>query len=206
MKKIFLTTTLGFLATCGFAQGTIVFNNDVARAVTTNGYSSGVVQTTMTPRAVVYYSTAAVAPAVPSFANNFDFTGWTLGTSTGFPTFFGAVNSGRFAGGAVTLDAAVGGSSPWMIVAGWTGGFASWTAAYNAALAGGNSQVGVTPTAWAQPTGSPNGAPPTSAVAMVLGPNGFNGLVLGVPEPSTIALCGLGGIAAAFFAARRRRG
>jgi hypothetical protein len=105
-----------------------------------------------------------------------------------------------------TLSGAVGGSSVEVMVLGWTGNFADW----NSALVSAHSVVGWTGStasggalAWVNGTGAPNGTPPTSPAVLTYGANGFNGLVIGVPEPASLALTGLG--AATLMIARRRR-
>ena len=105
-----------------------------------------------------------------------------------------------------TLTSATGGSTVQALVVGWTGNFATW----NEAMAAGVGIVGFTGSirsggalSWLQGTGNPMGSPPTLPVALVTGPLGYNGLVLGVPEPSMFALAGLG--AAALMIFRRRR-
>jgi hypothetical protein len=203
MKR--LACFAGFLlfATGAFAQGTIIFGNDAATLVTTNnsfGISYPVVAA-VNARVALWYSTAVSAPALPSAFNGYSFAGWTQSTPTtadnaGVPT------AGRFAGGTQTLDTAAGGSSPWVFVAGWTGGYADFAAALAAAGINPNVAFGISAAAWQNPTGNPNGAPPTPAVSMVLGQSGFNGLLLGIPEPSAAALVGLGAIVLVVF--RRR--
>jgi hypothetical protein len=57
---------------------------------------------------------------------------------------------------------------------------------------------------WVNGTGNPDGAPPTLPTTFVTGAGGFDGLVLtSIPEPTTMALGGLG--AAALLMFRRRK-
>jgi hypothetical protein len=208
MKKLLLTTALGLLAASGFAQGTITFANDAATLVTTNdlaagGAHTGAATSANGTRVVLYYSTAAVAPAINT-GNLTDLTGWTL-SSPSTPDIAGTPLAGRFSGGTQTTDSSGGGATVWVMVRGWTGGFADWATAYAAANQPGSSIfIGTTKVAFQTPTGAPFGTPPTAAVPMTLGPSGFNGLVLTpVPEPSTFVLAGLG--AAALMIFRRRK-
>jgi hypothetical protein len=206
MKKLTCLAGFALFAMGAFAQGTIIFGNDAATLVTTNnGINSGAVVGAMQGRVTLWYSTAVSAPAVPGPGNNFSFAGWTQSTPT-TPDNAGVPTAGRFAGGTQTLDTAAGGSSPWIFVAGWTGGFADFATALADAIQNPvTTAIGVSGT-WQNPTGNPNGAPPTPAASMVLGPSGFNGLQLfqiGVPEPSSLALAGLG--AAALLVFRRRK-
>jgi hypothetical protein len=200
MKKLACVAGLALLATGAFAQGTINFVNGPSALVTTNDTqgNTGAALAGMSPRVVLFYSTAGVAPAVPSTANGFSFAGWTQTTPT-TPDTVGVPLPGIFSGGTQTAATAAGGSAPWVIVAGWLGGHADFATAVAA-----GAYVGVTPVAWAQSTGNPGGAPPTSPVNLALGPAAFNGLELRpIPEPSSLALAGLG--AAALLVFRRRK-
>jgi len=204
MKKLACIMGAMLLTAGAFAQGTIVFNNDTTTLVNTNNGSggSGPAVTSMNPRVVLFYSTAASAPVVPSAVNGYDFTGWTQTTPTTADTI-GLTGAGRFLGGTQTADTAGGGSSPWVFVAGWASPIGTAFTTFQLALAGG-AYTGITPVAWAQPTGNPGGSPPTAAQSMVLGATGFNGLVLtSVPEPATFVLAGLG--AAGLLIFRRRK-
>src|SRR5690349_19307874 len=81
MKK--LTCIVGFtlFAIGALAQGTIIFNNSASTLVTTNdGVNSGAATVA---RVMLFYSTAASAPAVPGPANNYSFAAWTQTTPTG---------------------------------------------------------------------------------------------------------------------------
>jgi hypothetical protein len=91
-------------------------------------------------------------------------------------------------------------------VVGWTGTATSFAGAVasggdiaftGSALSGGSL-------GWSQATGNPDSTPAGSAVPIVTGSGGYAGLVLApVPEPTTIALGGLG--AAALLMFRRRK-
>jgi hypothetical protein len=204
MKKLACLAGFALCAMGAFAQGTIIFGNDAATLVTTNNdFNSGPALSAMQVRVTLWYSTAVSAPALPSWFNGWSFAGWTQSTPTTADNA-GVPLAGRFAGGTQTLDTAAGGSSPWVFVAGWTGGYADFASAYAAAILDDFTAFGVSGT-WQNPTGNPNGAPPTPAVSMVLGGAGFNGLVLRpiIPEPSSLALAGLG--AAALLVFRRRK-
>jgi hypothetical protein len=69
----------------------------------------------------------------------------------------------------------------------WTGGYATWHLAYAAALVNPNVDVSVIRPMWTQIVGG--GTNPTQPIT---GPGRFQGLVLGIPEPSSIALAIIG--------------
>jgi hypothetical protein len=194
MKKLACISGFLMFALGAFAQGTINFQNSQTTLVTTNnGVSSG---PAIVGRVMLFYSTAPSAPAVPGPGNNYSFAAWAQTT----PTTADAVGipiAGRFAGAIQTADTAAGGSSPWVFVVGWTGTHPDFLTAVNAGAFVGFSH------AWQQPTGNPNGVPPTPGVPITLGGVGFNGLQLVlIPEPSILALAGLS--AGALLVFRRR--
>lgn len=103
-----------------------------------------------------------------------------------------------------TMDAALGAPATpvQFIIVGWTGAFTDFASALQdgTGLIGwsGSSRSGGA-LSWAQPTGTT-----TAPVVQVIGPTGFNGLVLApIPEPGTIVLGGLGIAALLLF--RRRK-
>jgi hypothetical protein len=105
------------------------------------------------------------------------------------------VNSGVFSLGAVTLSSVTSGaSSAVLALVGWNG----LQTTYAAAVAAGD-KLGVY--AFVNPVGNPLSTPPGTPAAL----SGFTGnLVLtSVPEPTTLALAGLGG--AALLAFRRKK-
>jgi hypothetical protein len=203
MKKLVLVCAVSMLSILsGAAQGTVAFVNDNSTLVITNDLLGhiGTAKTTDLPRVALYYSIAATAPAINT-SNFSDLSGWTLSSPT---TPDAVIVPGRFVGGTQTLNDAIGGSTIWLMVRGWTGGYADWMSAVNAASQPGSTTfLGITE-AWQQATGDPTLIPPGTPVPMVLGTSGFNGLTLSpIPEPSTIGLCWLGGIAAACFRSGR---
>jgi|ERR1051325_4118965 hypothetical protein len=206
MKKLVLIAGVALTAAGVFAQGTIGFGNDGTTLVSTNnGSASGIAVGGTSPRVVLYYSSAATPPPINT-ANLADLTGWSLASPT-TAVSVGVPVGGRFANATRTADNVSPGGQVWLMVRGWTGGFADWGAAL--AAAGGNPNVllGTTTVAWQQATGNPTSTPAGTPVNMTLGANGFNGLVLQpvgvVPEPSTFVLAGLG--AASLLLFRRRK-
>jgi hypothetical protein len=181
MKKILLTISAAGVAVGVFAQGTVILENDLGTGnVTYNTPSGPLASANAIPYQVEllwWNGTQFVQEgAVYTAGSNLqDGPGFFYGETVTVPTF---ANQGTFE------------------VEGWTGNFAN----YAAAVAGG-AYLGITPS-FVNNEGNP--ATPTPAVAINGSTgSGWNGnLVLGAPEPSTIAL---GGLAAAAFLLFRRR-
>jgi len=108
---------------------------------------------------------------------------------------------GRFSSGTKQSgNDLAGGANAWLEVVAWDGGAADILTA----ISGGTAKFSGVSAVWSNASGAPNGSPPTAAQPFVLGAGGFNGLVLTpVPEPTTLALGGLG--AAALLLFRRRK-
>lgn len=114
------------------------------------------------------------------------------------PVTFGPA-PGVFSGGTYRLTDIEPGAVISAIVRGWTGDFASWDEAVNSGLAKiGTSSIFLVDTTDPSPIPPP---PPASILTSVPG-QGFAGLILQIPEPSSLALCGFG--VAALLARRRR--
>jgi len=205
-----LTTIVATMAVCGgaFAQGTFTMQNSAATLVQTDHTSTGgTVVSTPTADGVkleLLYApeTGAFASSAPalltsgSSLNGTTLGGWELTDSTA-----ALAAAGRFVAGTKTTgNDLTGGANAWLEIVAWNGGAASFLTA----ISGGTATFIGNSASWSNVSGAPNGAPPTNPQLLVLGPSGFNGLVLEpVPEPSTIALGGLG--AAALLALRRRK-
>lgn len=120
-------------------------------------------------------------------------------TADGITRFVTAV--GRFSGGAATVPGISAGGIAALVVRGWTGDYANWAEASAAALLG-EAQIG-----WSSiftiDTGDPTSIPSGTPTALTAA-GGFTGLELAyVPEPSSMALAGLG--AASLLIFRRRK-
>lgn len=127
-----------------------------------------------------------------------DFTGWTANTLV----MNVATGIGKTAAATVTVLNAANDVNVELEVVGWTGTATSWAQAVGSAgpttllawsgkvFPGSGNALGAF--GWSQPTFDPNDALPNVPAALVTGAAGFNGLVFAVPEPSAVALIGLG--------------
>jgi hypothetical protein len=219
MKKILITALVGALAAGSvMAQGVVTFTasattRPIQYTLSADG-SSGLVKFAVGSPAtagtygnlnVAFYSAAAGttlsttsigALAVPSFS------GWSIASPilNNIPAQAGGIPST-----AITL--AQGTATVQFEVVAWTGNYTDFASALAAAELG-QALIGWSGSAlsggalsWLDTTGSS-----LSPAANVVGASGYNGLVLQmvpVPEPGTIALCGLG--AAALLLFRRRK-
>jgi len=204
------------LAVGAFAQGQISFQATAANGLIS--YSTDNATSALAPIAgVPTYGAVSVgfytAPNGTALTLGSDgtpnFTGWTFNSL--IATI--ATGAGKTSAKTITVANAANGVSVEMEVVGWTGTATSWAQAVAAGTGlGGWSGKTFTGTAngqlgWVQGTGDPTAAIPGVPVATVTGAGGYSGLVLTsltpVPEPSTIALGGLG--AAALLLFRRRK-
>lgn len=179
MKKLLVIASIALGVISSYAQGTVTFANAAATAIT--NVSSGPVGSPGATRASVtvglYGSTSLGLPDASSLA----LIGAVGNTFTPGLFSLGVRNIGN-PGDTVTLQ-----------VRAWSGAFATYEAAYAAALVDGVTLVG-TSTKWEQVTGGgPNPTQPITGAGR-LTPFTVSTLV---PEPSSIALglLGLGAIA-----------
>lgn len=189
MKKLVLASILTIgTAAAVLAQGTLTFESEFATGSITFNSSSGATVNANNSIGGTGYQVALL---------------WAQGTSPVAQTsltqavVFTGNDSGYFYDSSTVSIANVntptGGGAAIFEVQGWTGNYAN----YAAALAGG-AYVGQS-AEFVNNMGNPN-PPATTAIETT----GFNGnLILVVPEPSTIALGGLG--AAALLLFRRRK-
>jgi hypothetical protein len=183
MKKVLITALAVMAALSTYAQGTMNFQ------VLNTAYNVKYDNDNNASTAAIAVPTATVAGAANKFQVALFYA--TAGTTDASQfTQVGAATditlaNGIFMGGTRTLP--VPGGTYSFQIRGWG--------------LGANSQYTGSSAIWTQATGDPNGAPPTSPAAIVLGASGFGGLTL-VPEPSTIAL-GILGLAGLFVLRRR---
>jgi len=188
MKKLFVTTiaTLG-VATGLLAQGTVNFENQDSSGNITLDTPTGPTAGAGTYTVALLYAPGSAPVAQGSLQTLVTFG--PIGTQSGF--FSDPVP-------VTTPNTTSGGANAIFEVEGWTGNFAN----YAAAIAGG-ARVGAT-AQFVNGTGNPNAVPVPGTPLDLTGWNGNLVLaVVPVPEPSTIALGGLG--AAALLLFRRRK-
>jgi len=185
------------LAVSSFAQGQINILNGTSSLIqvkdtTTGGVAVNAPSSVYGTRIQFYYSTAGTAPAAIGAA--FDTTGWTAIGNLGSAI----ASNGRFSIGATTTS--VNNAAIWLEAVAWTGSYATLaTAAQNSATTDFGFS-GVFSVVTSDSTTSPAGTPTkTDAALNLLG----NIVLQPVPEPTTIALAGLG--AASLLLFRRRK-
>jgi len=203
MKKLVITTlaTVG-LALGAFAQGSIILDNSQASYGVANG-APGSYYTGAYGLELWVDNAAAVPSGINGAANTaaygvlqsqFKLEGTYAGTMT-------SANPGVFQFGAVTMaDVTPHASSAVIGLAAWTGTAASGTAA----MASGTANIGVvafldSTIADPSPLTGPPGTPADLSGAWTTG----DLVMMPVPEPTTLALAGLG--AAALLIFRRRK-
>lgn len=194
MKKTLITLmAIGAASTMAFAQGTVLFNNSASTLVMVDpGDGSAPVPAAANSGFVQLLW----APVGTTDLNLFQPTQNTAGaniTENGAARFLAP---GRFSAGVVTIPSIAPGGGAALVVRGWLGAAPTWADAVNQGAPTGWSAI-FTMTA----TGDPTAVPPTVPIAT----GGFfpGGMVIAVPEPTSMALAGLG--AAALLIFRRRK-
>jgi len=212
MKKlIVITAALGLCALSTQAQGLLGFANGATSLITFNSGGSNVNATAASGTRVelFYQPGSGSAPAAIYSAGAMNMGAWEATVGGSGNPYALTLSNGRFTGGTDTTgsDVAAGGGA-WLTVVGWTGGFANLQAAIT-----GGAQVGES-TIFELTTGG-GGSPPSSAEPITsstaltgfLGGTAFGGVAMqpitGTPEPTTLALGGLG--AAALLFLRRKK-
>jgi len=195
MKKYLSMLAVVAVAASAFAQGTVNFANNSSTLVklpdgTSVPKDQGYVQLLWAPS-----GTAATAwnPSQNLTAWLAANPGWNAIATSIKPM----VGAGRFSGGGITVPTATPGAPIQAAVASWASTAQSFDAAFTA-----GSPIGVT-SAFALNTGNPSTTPPGTPNPLTTA-TGFTGVnLVVVPEPSTLALAGLG--AAALLIFRRRK-
>jgi len=202
MKKAILLTALAVGLSAGaFAQGTIKFANTTASSAKTNdlqghtGVAAGSYVHVALYWGVLGSTEAQLVQIGPDQGSG--------NGGVGSTAFINVAGNGIFTSGSgiwVTGSATPGSGTGTFQVRGWSGNFTSYAAAYAAAQTDGSVFVGVSSLFDSHVGG---GGTPAEPNPSNLGSN-FTGLTIApVPEPSTIALGGLG--AAALLLFRRRK-
>jgi len=187
MKKLAAILCLSALTTGAFAQGLVTFNNGPTTQITSGPAGNTAALAAGNPGAYYFALLTSAAQAGP-----FTFSG-AYATNT--------AGAGRIAGGTATLGSVAPGATFYYEVAGWssTAG-ATWNPTWLVNPPAG--VFGVSPIG----TGTAGGGNPPAPAWNIFGGTGLAGFNLNpttVPEPSSMALAGLG--AAALLIFRRRK-
>jgi hypothetical protein len=195
MKKYLSMLAVVAVAASALAQGTVNFANNSSTLVKLQDGTSvpkdgGFVQLLWAPS-----GTAATA-----WNPTQTLTQWLAANQNwnAVPDVKAMLSPGRFIGGTLSLPTAAPGAPVQAAVAGWSGNYTS----FDLAQASGVAQIAITPS-FALNTGNPTTTPPGTPNPLTTA-TGFTGVnLVVVPEPSTLALAGLG--AAALLIFRRRK-
>jgi hypothetical protein len=210
MRKIFVTTLLLGSAVSVFAQGTVYFSNNAFEKIFLSFNPPAEVWTVMLATAGLFnfglfYGTGATQPATLSFLG---VSGYSSATSAGF-----IVNASGSSITALPIPGTTPGETDvWIQIAGWTASFGTnWAGAQAAAQTTTGDYFGRSPVINVAPAAG--GLGPTTGPGAIIWQTATGtdptkiagGLVLYtlVPEPSTMALFGLGVAAVLIF--RRRK-
>jgi hypothetical protein len=176
MKRLFVTAALGVVCVSGFAQGTLNFANGAPGVVARVYYTDGVTGLSGSAwSADLYWASGTVAN--PALLN-------PLNQPATFSTI--AAQAGLFMGGPRTIPGAAGSSVITAQVRVWdTASGGTWASA----SANPNSLLGES-MLFQVTLGDPNATPPGIPASMTALNN--HPWQVGIPEPSTLALAGLG--------------
>jgi len=202
MKKYLSILAVVAVAASAFAQGTINFANNGTTLVMVDPGAGGTpfaapvggyVQLLWAPAGTAGAGGTTVPDIASWFAAN---QGWAaVSAANGGVDTIGPV-AGRFTGNTVTVPTATPGAPIEAIVAGWQGAATDVSQAANIGLS----------TRFAVDTGNPLATPTAEFAASITGAGQFTGMTIPggpiIPEPSTLALAGLG--VAALLVLRRR--
>lgn len=192
MKKLAATLCLSAMATGAFAQGVVIFNNSPTTLVSA-GTSAQTATAISGPAGSYYFGLLTSATGTPG---SFTFASLYATNSS--------LAAGRFVGGTVPVSGWAPGTTKSYEVAGWASSLGttfnpSWLTA-----APGNGFFGLSAIGSGVAGGTTAGGQSFPTLPLFGGTGIGSGFALvGVPEPSSMALAGLG--AAALFIFRRRK-
>jgi hypothetical protein len=210
MKKLLITTAATLVTVAVFAQGTVYFSNNAFQKISSGQAGSAASTWTVVPATAnllnfgLFYGTGATAPATLTFLGSV--SGVNSATTGGL-----IVNT---SGGSITA-LQIPGTTPnqanvWVQVAGWTASFGTdWAAAAAAAQTTTGDYFGRSPVVNVVTGLGPSTGPGALIWQTAAGTDpakiagGFAVFTTAVPEPSTMALAGLGMAAMLIF--RRRK-
>jgi hypothetical protein len=118
------------------------------------------------------------------------------------PTVLNGAGGGISGGVRTTGIDVFGGATALFQIRAWTGGYATYEEAYAAAFSNSSIMLG-TSTFFLNPTGNPNASPPTTPANLT---GWTSPVIIGIPEPSTIALGIFGAGALLFIRLRKSKG
>jgi len=211
MKKIIAIIGLSVACIGAFGQGTVNFINTSATLISTNGATTGALANVANQYVFAILTAPMVGFGSPQTSANITDGTWT------FDGIYGnnIAAYGRFSGGnnvATTTGWGAGVTNSYVIV-GWSANLgATWSSISNQLASGSwsaNGYFGVSSIAFGMAGGGPSslspfglfGTGPVAAGTPLT--SGFTLYAVSVPEPSTIALAGLG--AASLLLFRRRK-
>lgn len=208
MKKTIAMLVLGGAICSSFAQGTLTFNNAAATLISTNTVHGGPATGTTSPVLGSWYYALLTAPTTTTtYAGNND-PNWTF---RAIATNSANATGGRLVGGQPTTVGIAGGSTLNFIIRGWSANLgATWSEVLNslqtpAGIAGGSYYLGQSAIGLNAIFNDPAASPVNPAFGTGGGSTvpGFTLDFTQVPEPSSMALAGLG--AASLLLFRRDR-
>jgi hypothetical protein len=202
MKKILCTLAVVGLAVSVHAQGTVTFANSSSTLVKMKEPTQPDSAAVNLPAQGGFVQLLWAPQGTAFNPINGTLASWLTANPAwkAVPESIRVINpAGRFNAGTLTLPTATPGAVVEAAVIGWKGNAASYDAAFGA-----SEYTGASTSAFTVDTGNPLATPIPDLAASITGAGQFSGLIVtAVPEPSSMALVGLG--AAALLVFRRRK-